>query len=107
MDVALKAIAEPRRRAILKLVWEVEQPAGAIAAHLSEITHAAVSQHLRVLKEAGLVSERRDGRHRYYRARRAAIVELRSSLEAFWDEGLERLRAVVELEERSKRERKR
>ena len=59
MEAALKAIAEPHRREILRLVWNRERPAGEIAAEF-DVSHAAISQHLRVLKEAGLVTERRD-----------------------------------------------
>src|SRR5688572_1140131 len=102
MEAALKAIAEPRRRAILRLVWDAERPAGEIAARFPEVTHAAISQHLRVLKEAGLVDERRDGRRRLYRARPESVAEIRRYLEVFWDEALERLRAVVEDDETKK-----
>ncbi len=67
MEAALKAIAEPRRRQILVLVREGEMTAGEIASHF-EVTRPAISQHLTVLKEAGLVSERRDGTKRIYRS---------------------------------------
>jgi len=103
MEAALKAIAEPRRRAILRLVKDAERPAGEIAAAFEDVTHAAVSQHLRVLKEAGLVSERRDGRRRLYRARPESLQEVRAFLDAFWEDGLERLRREVESDERRKR----
>jgi DNA-binding transcriptional ArsR family regulator len=102
MEAALRAIAEPRRREILRLVRDDERTAGEIAAHF-EITRPAVSQHLRVLKEADLVSERRDGTRRYYRARMETIRDLQRFLEDFWDEGLDRLKAVAEWEERRKR----
>ncbi|HEX9711327.1 MAG TPA: metalloregulator ArsR/SmtB family transcription factor [Actinomycetota bacterium] len=107
MEAALKAIAEPRRRAILRLVWTQERPAGEIAAAFPEITHAAVSQHLRVLKEADLVAERRDGRRRLYRARPEAVPGLKAFLERYWDEALARLKEHVErdIEERDARER--
>ena len=101
-ELALKAIAEPRRREILRLVRDQERTAGDIADHF-EVTRPAVSQHLRVLKEAGLVAERRDGARRWYRARPETIAELRRFLEDFWDEGLERLKAAAEWEERRKR----
>ena len=68
MDAALKALAEPRRRAILRLVWSQELPATAIAEHFPDVTRPAISQHLTVLKEADLVTERRDGTRRLYRA---------------------------------------
>ncbi|MCA1833784.1 MAG: ArsR/SmtB family transcription factor [Actinomycetota bacterium] len=99
MEAALKAIAEPRRREILRLVWDAERPAGDIAAHF-DVTHAAISQHLRVLKEAGLVNERRDGRRRLYIARPESIAELRAQLESYWDEALTRLKTEAEREER-------
>jgi DNA-binding transcriptional ArsR family regulator len=96
---ALEAIAEPRRRAILRLVRDEELPAGEIAAEF-EVTRPAISQHLRVLRQAGLVSERRDGTRRLYRARPAAIAELRGFLDDFWNTSLEQLKAEVELEGR-------
>jgi DNA-binding transcriptional ArsR family regulator len=100
MDVALKAIAEPRRRRILSLVRDEELSAGEIAAHF-DVTRPAVSQHLTVLKEAGLVSERRNGTRRLYRARPEGLTELRTFLEGFWDERLEALKREAEREERS------
>src|ERR1051326_5494537 len=106
MDSALKAIAEPRRRRILTLVREDELSAGEIASHF-EVTRPAVSQHLNVLKEAGLVSERRDGTRRLYRARPEGLTELKAFLEGFWDERLQALKREAELEERSKRGRQR
>lgn len=102
MEAAIKAIAEPRRRAILRLVWSRELPAGEIASHF-KVTRPAISQHLRVLREAGLVSERRHGTRRLYRARPEAIAEVRRFLEAFWDQSLHRLKAEAEAEERRKR----
>ncbi|MGH2437273.1 MAG: ArsR/SmtB family transcription factor [bacterium] len=99
MEAAIKAIAEPRRRAILRLVWSRELPAGEIASHF-RVTRPAISQHLRVLKEAGLVRERRHGTRRLYRARPETMTELRRFLEAFWDQSLQRLKAEAEAEER-------
>ncbi|MGL6279031.1 MAG: ArsR/SmtB family transcription factor [Gaiella sp.] len=99
MEAALRAIAEPRRRAILRLVRDGERSAGEIAAQF-EVTRPAVSQHLTVLKEAGLVSERRDGTRRLYRARPQGLEELRTFLEEFWDERLEALKREAEREER-------
>jgi DNA-binding transcriptional ArsR family regulator len=101
MEAALKAIAEPRRRQILRLVAESELPAGEIAAHF-DVTRPAISQHLAVLKGAGLVEERRDGTRRLYRARAAGLDELRRSLEDFWADGLARLKTAAEQEERRK-----
>jgi DNA-binding transcriptional ArsR family regulator len=103
MEAALRAIAEPHRRQILTLVRDREVSSGKIAAHF-DVTRPAVSQHLTVLKEAGLVSERRNGTRRLYRARPEGLGELRAFLETFWDERLETLRREAESEERSKRE---
>jgi len=100
VEDAIRAIAEPRRRDILRLVWDAELPAGEIASHF-EVSRPAISQHLRVLREAGLVAERRDGTRRLYRARPETLAELKNFLEGFWEEGLERLRRVAEREERA------
>jgi DNA-binding transcriptional ArsR family regulator len=100
VESALKAIAEPRRRTILRLVRRDELSAGEIAAHF-DISRPAVSQHLSVLKEAGLVGERRDGVRRLYRARSDGLSELRAFLEEFWDDRLEALKREAEHEERS------
>ena len=78
MDAALKALAEPRRREILRLVWSQELPATAIADHFDDVTRSAVSQHLGVLRQAGLVSERRDGTRRLYLADRDEMARLRN-----------------------------
>ncbi len=91
MEDALRAIAEPRRREILRLVWNAELPAGEIAGRFA-VTRPAISQHLRVLKEAGLVTERRDGTRRLYRARPEGLAEVRAFLEGMWDDSLERLK---------------
>jgi DNA-binding transcriptional ArsR family regulator len=99
VEAALKAIAEPRRRAILSLVRDGELSAGEIASHF-EVTRPAVSQHLNVLKEAGLVSERRNGTRRLYRVRPEGLSELRDFLEGFWDVRLEALKREAEKEER-------
>ena len=101
MEAALKAIAEPRRRAILALVRDGELSAGEIASHF-DVTRPAVSQHLNVLKEAGLVNERRNGTRRLYRARPEGLVELRDFLEGFWDARLDELKRQAEKEERKK-----
>ena len=99
MSNALALVAEPRRAQILRLVWRSERRAGEIAAEMP-VTFGAVSQHLRVLREAGLVSMRRDGRERYYLARREAFGPLADALEAMWGEALLRLKDVAEREER-------
>lgn len=97
---ALSAVAEPRRRAILRLVWDEELAAGAIAAHFGEVTRPAISQHLRVLKDAGLLVERRDGTRRLYRAEQGRVAQLREQLGAFWTESLGALKTAVESERR-------
>ena len=101
METALKALAEPRRTRILMLVRDGELSAGEIASHF-EISRPAVSQHLTVLREAGLVDERRNGTRRLYRVRPEGLAELRKFLEGFWDERLEMLKRDAEREEREK-----
>lgn len=101
MDLALKAIAEPRRRAILRLVRDGELSSGEIAKHF-DVTGPAISQHLGVLKEAGLVEERREGTRRLYLARREGIDDLRRFFEDFWDDRLDRLRDAAEQAQRDK-----
>ncbi len=102
MEAALKAIAAPHRRQILTLVRDGELSAGEIAAHF-DVTRPAVSQHLNVLKEAGLVNERRNGTRRLYRARPEGLAPIKSFLEGFWDDRLEVLKREAEREERKKR----
>ena len=99
MEAALKAIAAPHRLRILRLVRDEELSAGEIAAHF-DVTRPAVSQHLTVLKEAGLVNERRNGTRRLYRARPEGLVELRTFLDDLWGERLEALKREAEREER-------
>ena len=98
----MKAIAEPRRRRILELVRGGELSAGEIAAHF-DVTRPAISQHLGVLKEAGLVSERRSGTHRLYLARPEGLRDLQLFLDGFWDERLGVLRREAERKEATKR----
>ena len=102
MEAVLKAIAEPHRRRILTLVRDGELSAGEIAAHF-DVTRPAISQHLNVLKEAGLVSERRNGTRRLYRARPQGLGELKAFLEGFWDERLDALKREAEHKEATKR----
>lgn len=102
MDTALHALAEPRRRAILNIVRDGEKAAGEIAAYF-DVTRPAISQHLKVLKEAGLLDERRDGTRRLYRARRDGMREVREYLETFWSDRLLDLKRVAEQEERRQR----
>jgi DNA-binding transcriptional ArsR family regulator len=92
----LHALGEPRRIAILRLVRDREYPSGAIAAQFPDVSGPAVSQHLRVLREAGLIEERRAGTRRLYRARPEGLAELRALLRDFWDEGLAQLKDAAE-----------
>jgi len=94
-DRALRALAEPRRRAILQLVAHDELAAGEIAAAF-DVTRPAVSQHHTVLKEAGLLTERRDGTRRLYGARPEGLAELREMLDDLWASALDRARRIVE-----------
>ena len=99
METALKAIAEPRRLQILRLVRDRELSAGEIASHF-DVTRPAVSQHLAVLKEAGLVDERRNGTRRLYRARPEGLAEVKGFLDEFWGTRLDALKREAEREER-------
>ena len=95
MEDALRAIANPRRRALLELVWDRERTATELAS-LSGLSKPAASQHLRVLREAGLVRVRAAGSHRLYSSDPERVAELRDALEAFWGERLARMRAEAE-----------
>ena len=94
-DETLRALAEPRRRAILRLVARDELAAGEIAAAF-DVTRTAVSQHLTVLKNAGLLAERRDGTRRLYRARPEGLAGLREFLDEMWGSSLDVARRLVE-----------
>jgi DNA-binding transcriptional ArsR family regulator len=96
---ALALVAQPTRQTILRLVWGCERSAGDIAARV-DVTFGAVSQHLRLLTDAGLVERRKRGRHRLYRARREALGPLAATLEAMWSARLDRLKALAEAAER-------
>ena len=85
------------------LLTTAEMNAGTIAAHFPDVSRPAVSQHVRVLKDAGLVAERREGTRRLYSIRPEGFRDLRSFLEQFWDSRLEALRVEAEREQRSKR----
>ncbi len=98
MDATLKAIAEPRRREILRLVKDGELSAGEIAAHF-DISWPAISQHLGVLKEAGLLDERRNGARRLYRVRPEGLTDVQAFLEEFWGDRLAALKREAEREE--------
>ena len=107
MSDAFEAVASPRRRQILRLLWGAERSAGEIAGAMPEVTFGAVSQHLKVLAEAGLVVRRGEGRSRYYRSNPAALAPLRDWLDAMWGDALERLKERAEREARPERKRRR
>jgi DNA-binding transcriptional ArsR family regulator len=92
---ALQVIAEPRRREILRLVWNEEVSAGEIAAQF-EVSFPAVSQHLSILRRAGFVSVRRDGARRFYRADRERLGDLAGILQRLWAGTLDELATLAE-----------
>jgi len=96
---ALAAIASPRRREILRLVWDGELAAGDIHRAMPDVTFGAVSLQLRALTAAGLVAQRAERQFRYYRARKEALGPVRASLEQMWGSALWRLKLAAELEE--------
>ena len=98
-SAVLAAVASPRRREILRLVWNRERAAGDIAAAMPDVSFGAVSLQLKALTDAGLVVCRREHRHRYYLARREALGPVGAALERMWDDALWRLKLQVELEQ--------
>ena len=105
MSAVFEALAAPRRRAILRLVWDRERSAGDIRREHPDVSFGAISQHLAVLESAGLVSRREEGRFRYYAARRKELGHLGKWLENMWDEALANLKSHAESEEKSERSR--
>ena len=105
IDVVLQAIAEPRRRDILSLVQDRELSSGEISSHFEDVTRPAISQHLKVLVDTGLVTVRKQGTRRFYKARPEGLAELRAFLESFWDDGLRLLKQEAEAEERKTKNR--
>lgn len=99
MPAAFEVLASPRRREILRLVWNEELPAGAIHRAMPDVTFGAVSLQLRALVEAGLVEARAEQRNRFYRARREAFGPVAEILERMWDDKLWKLKLAAELEE--------
>lgn len=99
VDHAARALADPTRRAILRVVHDTEQTVGAIAAHFP-VSRPAISQHLRVLREADLVTTRDEGTRRFYRSRPAGLADLREWVATFWDDALDTLKVEVEEEHR-------
>ena len=98
---AMQVVAEPRRREILRLIWDEEAAAGEIAAHF-RVSFPAISQHLGVLRDAGFVSVRAEGKRRLYRADREGLGGLASALEQMWAESIDRLAAAAERAEASR-----
>jgi DNA-binding transcriptional ArsR family regulator len=94
----LAAVASPRRREILRLVWDERRSAGDIARAMPDVTFGAVSLQLRALLDAGLVDCQADRQQRFYRARRAAFGSLGRELERMWSDALWRLKLQAELE---------
>lgn len=103
LETAVEAIANQRRRQILRLVWDAERSAGEIASTVDDVSWPAVSQNLRLLKNSGLITERRQGTHRYYKADRRALGPLEGVLRQMWTRDLARLRELAEGEARSRR----
>ncbi len=95
----LSAVASPRRREILRLIWSGEMKAGDIHAAMPDITFGAVSSHLSALSAAKLVAVRIDGRRRLYTARREALGPIAGVLEQMWDDALWRLKVMAEFEQ--------
>jgi DNA-binding transcriptional ArsR family regulator len=93
----MRILATARRQELLRLCWREERSAGELARALPDVTFGAVSQHLARLTEAGLLTVRKDGRRRLYRARRDALGPLRRTLEAMWDDALWQLKLRAEL----------
>jgi len=100
MSAVFEALAAPRRREILRLVWDREHSAGDIHRALPEVSFGAVSQHLSVLESAGLVARRDAGRFHYYTARRRELGHLGKWLESMWDDALASLKLHAEAEEK-------
>lgn len=96
-EVSLRAVTNPRRREILRLVWDDELSSGEIASHF-DVSWPAISQNLRILEDAGLVHARRAGTTRYYRADRARIGPLKAVLLRMWRDDLDRLATLAEHE---------
>lgn len=97
MEAVLDVLASPRRREILRIVWDGERSSREIAAHF-DVTWQAISQNLRVLRDAGLVVERREGRQRFYQADRETLRPLEAFLTQLWESSLNRLATLAERE---------
>src|SRR3954471_17556510 len=102
LDSTAHALADGTRRGLLRLVRDDERAAGDLASAFPHISRPAVSQHLRVLLEAGLVSIRPDGNRRFYRARQEGLAEVWQFIDEMWTDKLARLKRAAEKAERSK-----
>ena len=107
MSAVFEALAAPRRREILRLVWDREVSAGEIHRSFRDVSFGAISQHLGVLEAAGLVARRDEGRFHYYAARRRELGHLGKWLEEMWDDALASLKSRAEAEEKVKRRKRR
>jgi DNA-binding transcriptional ArsR family regulator len=101
---ALTALGDPTRRAIFERLAEGPSPVGELARDLP-VSRPAVSQHLKVLKDAGLAIDRRDGNRRIYQLDPDGVAALRAYLDQFWNRSLAAFKAVAEQEERSSHDR--
>lgn len=99
MDMVLRAIAEPNRRKILELVRDSELSAGDIA-QAFDVSRPAISQHLKILEQAGLLSVRKQGTRRFYRSRPQAVADVKAFIDSYWREGLDRLKDAAEAQHR-------
>lgn len=106
MDAQLRAITDPTRRKILRQLAAGERSAGDIAARFN-VTRPAISHHLAVLRDAGLVSIRKERQSRLYSIDSAAVERLRAHFDQFWDDALPRLKSVVEAAQRKSRKKRR
>ncbi len=102
METLLKTLGEPKRCEIVRLIWSEELAAAEIAKHFPDVTRSAISQHLGVLRNAGLVVERRDGVRRLYTVNQAEMGRVREFLDSFWTDSLDRLRELAESSEQAK-----
>ena len=98
-SAVLTAIGSPRRREILRLLWDQDRTAGAIHQAMPDVTFGAVSLQLKVLAEAGLVESRPDGQYRFYRVNRDALGPIAAMLESMWSDALWRLKLKAELKQ--------
>lgn len=104
MTTLVRAVSNPYRREILRLVWNDEMASGEIAARL-DISWPSTSRNLKVLREAGAVSERRSGNHRFYQADRVALRPVEPLLREMWRENLDKIADLAESAERERRSR--